>query len=276
VSNKGVMTEISSTITIADIERFHRAVDYSSSAAHEIKYGGRLSLAAASELACILAEADSHDLTKAVDFPLADCQTWSLFRRLRGPSCPKRISHASTVLLQIPQSYDERWLVAEAKRFEEGLLHARFPRYLAKSLTGAVFEMVDNVWNHSRTHNNALLGYQIGNRSFTFTVTDLGVGVLDTLTANRRFSYLKTSIEALEEAVKPNVSGKADGSGLGLDKLTRALADLWGRTRLRSGQGALTFDRESDVPKRKHQFLPSLGGFQISAICRMSPRKPKT
>ncbi len=161
--------------------------------------------------------------------------------------------------------------MGEAKRFEEALLQGRFSQGLSRSLTGAVFEMVDNVWKHSGVTKDALLGYQIGSRTFSFIVTDLGVGVLKTLTMNRRFAHLKTSIDALEEAVKPNVSGDTDGSGLGLDKLTRELANLWGRTRLRSGQGAITFNREGATARRIHNFLPHLGGFQISAVCRLSP-----
>lgn len=261
----------SPSITISDIERFQRAVVDGSAIEQQIVSGSCLSLAAASELDCVLQQAQLKSVGNTVDILLQTCPIWTLFRQMRESNAPCRLTAGSLALIRIPLIYDEEWLNTEIPQLEAQLLRGRFSRHLAKSLTGAVFEMVDNVWNHSQTAETAVLAYQVGSRSFTFSVTDLGLGVLDTLKRNRRYAHLKTSIEALEEAVKPNVSGKPDGSGLGLDQLTRSLANLWGRTRLRSGQGALTFDRETDVPKRRHQFLPQLSGFQISAICRLSP-----
>ena len=265
------MSAGSASITVGDVERFHRLLGGSSASADSLCEGSRVSLAAASELACILLQSNSKDLTKTIDSRLTDCPMWGMFKRMRVATGPRRTNHGSIVLSKIPSPYNETWYVSEARRFEANLLSGRFPQGLAKSLTGAVFEMVDNVWKHSGVSKDALLGYQIHNRTFSFIVTDMGDGVLKTLTKNRRFAYLKTSIEALEEAVKPNVSGDLNGSGLGLDNLTRAFANLWGRTRLRSGQGALTFNREGAIPKRTHQFLPDLNGFQISAVCRLSP-----
>lgn len=258
------------SITISDIERFQRAVADGSAIEQQIMSGSCLSLAAASELDCVLQQSQLKSTGDAVDILLQECPIWTLFRQMRERNAP-RLTAGALALIRIPLVYDEEWLNTEIPQLEAQLLRGRFSRHLSKSLSGAVFEMVDNVWNHSETAETAVLAYQVGRRSFTFSVTDLGLGVLDTLKRNRRYAHLKTSIEALEEAVKPNVSGKPDGSGLGLDQLTRSLADLWGRTRLRSGQGALTFDRETDVPKRRHQFLPQLPGFQISAICRLSP-----
>lgn len=262
------------SITVQGVERFQRALIGTSSPIQELGFGGCVSLAAASELDCILQQASSTSLRREVDEALSQCPLWSLFRNLRNGGGSGRLSISSISVVRIPVLYDERWQNFEMQQLEKMLLQARFSQHLAKSLTGAVFEMVDNVWNHSQTEADAILSYQAASRSFTFSVADLGLGVLETLRENKRYGHLKTSIEALEEAIKPNVSGKAGGSGLGLDTLTRAFADLWGQTRLRSGQGALTFDRETDSPKRKHQFLPQLKGFQISAICRLA--RPRT
>jgi anti-sigma regulatory factor (Ser/Thr protein kinase) len=156
---------------------------------------------------------------------------------------------------------------------EERLLANQFSKHLSRNITGAVFEMVDNVWMHSEAKEPPLLCYQTARGGLSFAVTDMGIGVLRTLKKNTRFSHLRTSMSALEEAVKVGVSSDPNGSGLGLPALTRALASLWGRVRLRSGQAALTFNREQEQPKQSHQFLPEMKGFQVSAICRL--RAPK-
>jgi anti-sigma regulatory factor (Ser/Thr protein kinase) len=257
-------------ITISDIERFHRTLDRGMPTAESLSHGGELSLAAAAELACILVEAPGS--MNMVDATLHNCRMWGRFRRMLSPTGPARIYDDSVLVCKIPFPFDESWFAAEARRFEEALLRSRFPKALSSSLTGAVFEMVDNVWRHSGSPQHALLAHQVANRTFSFAVTDTGSGVLNTLRRNRRFAHLKTSVEALEQAIKPHVSADPNGSGLGLDMLARELANLWGLTRLRSGQGALIFNRQSQTPKRTYQFLPALNGFQVSAVCRMRPR----
>jgi anti-sigma regulatory factor (Ser/Thr protein kinase) len=257
-------------LTISDVERFHRALDRGTPIPESLPGGAELSLAAAAELACILVE--TPGVMNMVDGSLHSCRMWARFRRMLNPAGPNRIHDDSVLVTKIPFPFDESWFAAEARKFEEALLQSRFPKVLSRSLTGAVFEMVDNVWRHSGSPQHALLAYQVTNRTFSFAVTDTGSGVLNSLRRNRRFAHLKTSIEALEQAIKPNVSADPNGSGLGLDMLARELANLWGLTRLRSGQGALIFNRQSPILKRTHQFLAALNGFQVSAVCRMDPR----
>jgi len=260
-------------LTLSDIEHLHYKLDDGSIAA-DIRFpaGGKVSVAAAIELASILLSTKSATLYELVDKQLSECEIWTLFRRLRG-GIINRTGGNGTVLMRIPYQFSEQWLSLEMRRFETSLSDARFPRDLGRSITGAVFEMVDNVWVHSLTQEPSLFCYQIRTRKLTFGVMDMGKGVLNTLRENRKFSHIRTSMNALEEAVKRGVSGQANGSGLGLDSLTRALANLWGKTRLRTGQAALTFDREQQLPKQLKQFLPEMEGFQISAICRLD--RPK-
>ncbi len=260
------------TLTISDIERFHDGLENGADVLAYPPQGARLSLAAASELACILSQFGSASLDTAVNQNFEDCAVWSLFRRMRNRPAP-RFTHDNMVLLRVPDSLSATWLCREAKLLEDRLLLHQFSKHLSRSITGAVFEMIDNVWMHSNASEPPLLCYQTARGGFSFAVTDMGIGVLRTLKRNSRFSHLRTSISALEEAVKVGVSCDPNGSGLGLPTLTRALANLWGRVRLRSGQAALTFNREQEQQKQSHQFLPEMKGFQVSAICRVRPPK---
>lgn len=245
-------------------------MDYQDPLRSPILKGTTLSLAAAGELVCVLQQHSSTSLRRSLTTQFRNCPVWILAQKLAEMPGSKRLSEGSLVFTRIPPVYDETWCVDEMRQFRAMLLSHRFPHKLSASLTGGVFEIVDNVWRHSNSQAPSLLAYQVGNRAFSFCVIDMGIGVLASLKRNREFSYLTTSIEALEEAVKPNVSGLPNGSGLGFDKLVRALSDLWGRTRLRSGQGVLLFNRETENHTKNRYFLPHLDGLQVSGVCRMN------
>jgi len=217
---------------------------------------------------CMLDQPGTTDLRNYLASQFSRCPVWNTAQRLVKH---KRASEGSLVFSRIPPKYDEFWYVQEMRNFRASLMSHRFPNKLSASLTGGVFEIVDNVWRHSGSDTPSLLSYQIRNRMFSFCVADMGIGVLASLRRNRQFSYLTTSVEALEEAVKPSVSRLANGSGLGFDILIRALTDLWGQTRLRSGQGVLLFNRETEQKRKSGYFLPHLNGLQVSGVCRLAP-----
>ena len=83
--------------------------------------GYQLSLAAASELACILSQFRSATLEIAVDQNFDNCAVWSLFRRMRKRPGPK-FTHNNLVLLRVPNSVSGEWLCREARILEERLL----------------------------------------------------------------------------------------------------------------------------------------------------------
>lgn len=254
--------------TVADIEEFQWQLRNSDPFSVPPLRGTCLSLAAALELSYVLSQHDTVDLRSVLARQFSTCPRWRMLQKLLKQP---RVSEGSVVFARIPPDYDQRWYVEEMRNFRSALLSNRFPVKLSASLTGGVFEMVDNVWRHSGSRSYSVFAYQVRTRTFSFCVGDSGVGVLASLRRNQNYAHLRTSLEALEEAVKPNVSGLKNGSGLGFDKLVRALADLWGQTRLRSGQGVLLFNRETERPTSRRYFLPDLRGFLVSGICRLSP-----
>ena len=254
-------------ITIAEIERFQWLLDHYDPARPPLLPKGKLSLAAAAELFRVLQDVANPEITRSITRQLADCPIWTLLRKLRGRD--GRVCEGNVAFSRIPTIYDQDWYVEEMRLFQATLVSHKFPQRLSASLTGGVFEIVDNVWRHSQAPAHSLLAYKVVNRTFSFSVCDGGVGVLASLTQNRHYAYLKTSVEALDEAVKPNVSALPNGSGLGFDTLVRALADLWGKTRLRSGEGVLLFNRETERHSKQRYFLPRLRGLHVSGICRL-------
>jgi len=233
--------------------------------------GGTLSLPAAIELNEVLRHYRNVDLDELVRLQFARCPVWNLMGLYCGGR--RRVSNGATVLTRIPEKYDENWLTVEMQSFRNVLLSRRFPQVLSASFTSAVFEIVDNVWQHCESKEPAIFAYSVVDRGFTFCVSDSGVGVLASLKRNRKYSYLSTSLEALEEAIKPNVSRLPNGRGLGFDQLLRSLSNFWGQTRLRSGQAVLRFNREQASPMRCHYFVPELPGLQVFGVCRLSPGK---
>jgi hypothetical protein len=233
--------------------------------------GTELSLAAAIELACFQQFLlQTHDENKLrIGFP--DCGVWKLVRTLRWPNANGTVRGNSIVLTALPQNSGTRWLDS-IRSFQTDLKHHGFSHTLAGSLTGAAGEIIDNVFQHSQTDLPGLFGYQLSRRRVTFCVADLGVGVLKSLRQNPQHRCLKTSMDALKTAIAPGVS-RFDAGGYGFSTLLRSVAELWGKTRLRSGEAVLVFDRETEERRKIHSYLPPFLGMQVSAICRLDPPK---
>ncbi len=234
--------------------------------------GTQLSLAAAIELACFEQFLfHTHDENKLrIRFPT--CGVWKLIRSLRWPNGNGTVRENSTVLSVLPQNSQRRWLDF-ARSFQADLKEHGFSRTLAGSLTGAAGEIIDNVFQHSQTELPGLFGYQLSRRKVTFCVADLGVGVLKSLRQNPQYRHLTTSMDALQTAIAPGAS-RFDVGGYGFSTLLRSVAELWGKTRLRSGEAVLVFDRETEERRKMHSYLPPFLGVQVSAICRLDlPKK---
>jgi anti-sigma regulatory factor (Ser/Thr protein kinase) len=231
--------------------------------------GTELSLAAAIELACFEQFLlHTHDENKLrIRFPT--CGVWKLVRSLRWPNANGTVRENSTVLTALPRNSGRRWFES-IRSFQADLKEHGFSHSLAGSLTGAAGEIIDNVFQHSETELPGVFGYQLSRRKVTFCVADLGVGVLKSLRQNPQYRYLTTSMDALQTAIAPGVS-RFNMGGYGFSTLLRSVAELWGKTRLRSGQAVLVFDRETEERRRMLSYLPPFLGMQVSAICRLDP-----
>jgi len=228
-----------------------------------------LTLAAAIELLCI----EQH-LSKSANTP--DClrsnqsRLWRLLKGLNWPSCPRGsgVQLGSTRLMVLPlDSRDWQW-TAFLHSLQRDLKQHSFPDQLSGALTGAMGEMVDNVWEHSETCVPGLAAYEVTHRRLDFGVADLGIGILRSIRRNPNYRYLNSSMEALQKAVLRGVSRLRDQNrGYGFSRLLQAVAELWGFTRLRSSEAVLVFDRRTEKRRRLQRYLPPLPGVQIAVSC---------
>jgi anti-sigma regulatory factor (Ser/Thr protein kinase) len=264
------MTRIPLT-QVGQIESFHWKLvnDDIPSRVHFPFAASELSLGAAIELLCI-----ERHLPESANFNLSlklnNSHLWKLIKRLDWPRCEPGFSVrvGSTGFMVLPlDSSDWRW-TAFLLIMQKALKQHCFPEHLAGALTGAVGEMVDNVWEHSETSVPGLVAFEVRHRRLNFAVADLGIGVLQSLRKNPHYRFLNSSMEALQKAILKGVSRlQGQSRGYGFSRLLKAVAELWGFTRLRSGQAVLVFDRLTEARKRVHKYLPPLPGVQIAVCC---------
>jgi len=142
-------------------------------------------------------------------------------------------------------------------------------------LTGAVAEMVDNAWLHRDTPNPPLLAYQIRKKQFAFSVADTGIGILKSLNQNPKYNWLNSSMEAIQFAIRPGVSRLEDG-GMGFPSMLKAMADLWGNARIRTGEAALIIDGTQEVRSNNFIYLPELPGLHVSVRCSLASSRARS
>ncbi|MGC2161294.1 MAG: hypothetical protein WA634_05245 [Silvibacterium sp.] len=174
-------------------------------------------------------------------------------------------------MIVLPMSGDGPWWPSKISTLLSDLGANGFPSNLARGLTGAVIEMVDNIWLHSDAASPGLLAYQLRRRKFAFSVIDPGIGMLASLRRNPSYRYLSSSMDAIGKAIEPGASRFANGGGMGFPSLFHALASLWGTARIRSGEAALVIDHTREERSKSSVYLPHLPGVHVSVRCALDP-----
>lgn len=159
-------------------------------------------------------------------------------------------------------------------RFKRSLEQAGFGKLLSNGLAAALEEMADNASRHSgpaKEHPAAgLVGYHVANRQMTFAVSDIGRGVLSSLRSNPRYSTLRASVEALQEAIYNRATSQEDKVyGDGFLELHQSLIDLNGQLRFRSGDGLLRAEGRFDTRHYESVHLQPAQGFHLTVHCSL-------
>lgn len=260
-------------VQIRDVEHFHWRFSESECPVSFVSNGGGISLAAAMELASIVANQRSESDDGFHCVRVARNAIWGLIKESRWPrrtGCAN-LRDGDTVLIVLPSKFDDSTWIHQTKGLLNELNSNGFSSQLSRALTGAVIEMVDNVWVHSETQNSGLLAYQVRRRKFAFSVLDTGIGMLNSLRNNQKYQYLTSSMEAIGKAIEPGVSRFDNSGGMGYPSLLHALASLWGTARIRSGEAALVIDHTHETRSRERVYLPPLPGVHISVRCALDP-----
>jgi len=107
-----------------------------------------------------------------------------------------------------------------------------------------LIEMMTNAFDHSASEIGCYVCAQWYPQTQNLRVSfaDCGIGILTSLRTKKRFSYLRTDIDAIRESVKPGVTTrKARLGGFGLDYLKTYAKGSQGTLAILSGQAKVNF-----------------------------------
>lgn len=145
----------------------------------------------------------------------------------------------------------------------------------AEALSGALFEMADNVSQHSGADSTCpapgMIGYYICEGHVAFSIADLGRGVLGSLKENPHWKQLQNSKEALLAIIQNHASRRPyGGDGEGFKEVFRSLSNLNGLIELFSGDGRIRITSTPSGRQATPQFTGFLSGFQITVNCSLA------
>lgn len=162
------------------------------------------------------------------------------------------------------------------ERFVRSLKHAEFPTKFSEALAGALFEMTDNIVQHSLREPgefSGLAGYHAAPGYMAFAVMDIGQGVYSSLTRSPIWKDLPSAQEALRAAVCQQASSRPDQpEGEGFRTVFKSLSDRNCRLRFRSDDVALVIEDGGTQRNGSVVSSPHLAGLQLSVCCALSGR----
>ncbi len=152
------------------------------------------------------------------------------------------------------------------ERFKTAMVNAGAPTRFAHGVVGALNEMASNSIEHARSSVTPIATFEVLPNGWSFSVTDLGIGVLATLRSNPSYRSLTNDVAALQTAVKDGVSATADaGRGFGFTQVFKSLADRACTIRFRTVGALATWDGVS--PAAQHLMMspmPNRAGFHVA------------
>ncbi len=147
----------------------------------------------------------------------------------------------------------------------------------ATALSGALFEMADNIAQHggiaATSPAPGLIGYHVSPGNVSFAVADTGRGVLCSLKDNPVWTELNNSKTALMAILEKHASRRIHGGdGEGFKQVFKSLIDLNGIVEMHSGDGRVRLTCAPDGTRTVHpQFTTSFSGLQIMISCSLQP-----
>lgn len=122
------------------------------------------------------------------------------------------------------------------QRFQEKLRSININRKYSYGIVAALEEVASNAVEHSNSLAPAIACYQVASDKWTFSVTDLGRGILASIRDNPNFRTVTSHTEALGLALQDGVSSAPDpGRGYGFSQVFKTLVDRSSRLRFRTG-----------------------------------------
>jgi hypothetical protein len=154
------------------------------------------------------------------------------------------------------------------ERFVRSAQQNGIGRSVAMALMGVFTEMCDNVVQHSAERGAALTGmaaYVVSMDEVGFAVSDLGIGMLQSLRKNPALAHLPDAATALHAAVIDHASSRpGHPEGSGFKNLFRNLVDRNAVMRFRSQDAVLVVGDGGDQREAQQGSAPVLPGVQVA------------
>lgn len=160
------------------------------------------------------------------------------------------------------------------QRFKSALLRNGFPEGFHKGMASAFADMADNIIQHSVFGTewvlNGMVAYQVRPKEVFFTIADVGIGALQSLSSNPEYAELSSSRRALDLICRNKASRRVNqGAGQGYNDLFIALASYNGLVRVRSGDGLFRIEGEIGRIEPQTASLHQTPGLQLSVECKI-------
>jgi hypothetical protein len=172
-------------------------------------------------------------------------------RQKRPDSIPNTSPNAmpvevTTTPRTIAEFSDVLW-IAFRKRLQTAAEFGGFSRRVAQGITGAVDELVSNVFEHSENVDTGLAGYRWDSNEFEVVVADCGIGIHASLRQHADYASVDDAGIALQIALADGESrfGRRSGRGHGFRQLFLSLSGLGAALRFRTGGYRLEIVGES-------------------------------
>ncbi|WP_211099747.1 hypothetical protein [Azospirillum agricola] len=166
---------------------------------------------------------------------------------------------------------DESEWTAFCLMAQQAAIAAGFHRRVAAQLAAALGELHSNVYEHSNASDTGIVAFRSSPAQFEFVVSDLGIGVLNSLRSGTDYLSLNDHGEALRLTLTDGVSrfGANSDRGRGFRPLFIGLANLNGTLRFRSGDHALVIDgRTPSLMTARPVQRAAISGFLTSVLCK--------
>lgn len=152
------------------------------------------------------------------------------------------------------------------ERFKTALVNAGASSPFAHGVVGALNEMASNAIEHALSPAPPVSTFEVLSDHWSFSVTDIGIGVLASLKNNPTYQTLKNEVTALQTAVRDGVSSTARaGRGFGFTQVFRSLAERACRIRFRTIGALATWEGVSPaVQHLKMSPMPQRAGFHVA------------
>lgn len=173
-------------------------------------------------------------------------------------------------VMEVPPDSGTNWAPGGAfvefqERFKNQLVRSGLTSRFAHHLVGVLNEMASNAIEHARSPLPPICSYETHEGTWTFSVTDVGCGILGSLRRNARYAALRDHVESLRLAVEDGVSSTGlPTRGHGFTGVFKVLVNRMCSIRFRTTQAVATWEGTAPAAHTLQLMpMPNRAGFHV-------------